>query len=154
MTRKGFVVHDVYPYLRVRDSRAAIDFCQRAFSATELFRLVEPTTGRIGHAEIKIGKTVIMLSDEFPEYGIVGPKSIAGTSFTMHLHVDDADAWIERAVAEGATLVRAPSDAFYGERSGTVRDPEGHEWLIGHAIEEVSVEEMQRRYNALFGGQP
>src|SRR5690606_38627310 len=104
--------------LRVRDSRAAIDFCQRAFGATELFRLVEPTTGRIGHAEIKIGKTVIMLSDEFPEYGIVGPKSIAGTSFTMHLHVDDADAWIERAVAEGATLVRAPSDAFYGERSG------------------------------------
>lgn len=154
MTRKGFVVHDVYPYLRVRDSRAAIDFCQRAFGATELFRLVEPTTGRIGHAEIKIGKTVIMLSDEFPEYGIVGPKSIAGTSFTMHLHVDDADAWIERAVAEGATLVRAPSDAFYGERSGTVRDPEGHEWLIGHAIEEVSVEEMQRRYNALFRGQP
>lgn len=149
MTANSFVVHEVYPYLRVRNSNAAIDFYRRAFGASELFRLTEPT-GRIGHAEIKIGNTVIMLSDEFPECDILGPKTIGGTTFTIHLHVDNADAWIERALAEGATLVRAPADAFYGERSGTVRDPEGHEWLIGHAIEEVSVEEMQRRYDALF----
>src|SRR5690606_2684552 len=149
MTEQNFAVHDVYPYLRVRDSNAAIDFYRRAFGATELFRLTEPS-GRIGHAEIKIGKLILMLSDEFPEYGIVGPQSIGGTTCSIHLHVDNADKWIERAVAEGATLVRPPTDAFYGERSGTVRDPQGHEWLIGHAIEEVSVEEMQRRYDALF----
>ncbi len=149
MTPTNFVVHVVYPYLRVRDSNAAIDFYRRAFGATELFRLTEPS-GRIGHAEIKIGSAVIMVCDEFPEYDIKGPKSIGATSVTMHLHVDNADEWIDRAVKEGATLVRPPTDAFYGERSGTVRDPEGHEWLIGHAIEEVSVEEMQRRYDALF----
>src|SRR5512138_3062972 len=149
MTATNFVVHEVYPYLRVRDSNAAIDFYRRAFGATELFRLTEPR-GCIAHADIKIGSAVIMVGDEFPEYDIKGPKSIGATSVTMHLHVDNADEWVDRAVTEGATLVRPPTDAFYGERSGTVRDPEGHEWLIGHAIEEVSVEEMQRRYNALF----
>jgi uncharacterized glyoxalase superfamily protein PhnB len=149
MSSSTFVVHEVYPYLRVRNTAAAIDFYRRAFGASELFRLTEPS-GRIGHAEIKLGNTILMLSDEYPECGISGPLTIGGTSFTIHLHVDNADAWIERAVAEDAMLVRAASDAFYGERSGTVRDPEGHEWLLGHAIEEVSVEEMQRRYTALF----
>jgi uncharacterized glyoxalase superfamily protein PhnB len=149
MSSKNFVVHEVFAYLRVRDSSAAIDFYRRAFGATEEFRLTEPS-GRIGHAEIKIGNTLLMVSDEYPEFGLLGPKTIGATTFTIHLHVDNADEWIVRAIAEGATLVRPPTDAFHGERSGTVRDPEGHEWLIGHAIEEVSVEEMQRRYSALF----
>jgi PhnB protein len=149
MDSPNFTVHEVFPYLRVKDTDKAIDFYRRAFGAIELFRLVEPS-GRIGHAEIKIGNTVLMLSDEYPECGIVGPKTIGGTSFTIHLHVDNADEWIDRAIREGAKLLRPATDAFYGERSGTVRDPEGHEWLLGHEIEKVSVDEMQRRYTALF----
>jgi uncharacterized glyoxalase superfamily protein PhnB len=79
--------------------------------------------------------------------GFVGPRSLGGTSITIHLHVDDADAIIRAAVEAGAKILREPQDHFYGERSGTVRDPFGHEWMIGHSIEEVSPEEMQRRYD-------
>lgn len=93
-----------------------------------------------------------MLSDEYPELGIAGPQSIGGTSFSIHLHVDDADALIARAVSAGATVTRPAQDQFYGERSGTVRDPFGHEWNIGHEIESVSTAEMQRRYDALMRG--
>jgi len=145
----AFAIHEVYPYLRVRDAGKAIDFYRRAFGAEELFRLTEPT-GRIGHAEIRIGATTLMLSEEFPEMGIVGPQALGGTTFSIHLHVDDADAWIARAVEAGATVLRPAADAFYGERGGTVRDPFGHEWMLGHQIEEVSTQEMQRRYDALF----
>jgi PhnB protein len=145
----AFAVHEVYPYLRVRDAGKAIDFYRRAFGAEELFRLTEPT-GRIGHAEIKIGATTLMLSEEYPEMGIVGPQALGGTTFSIHLHVDNSDAWIARAVEAGATVLRPATDAFYGERGGTVRDPFGHEWMLGHQIEEVSTQEMQRRYDALF----
>jgi PhnB protein len=145
----SFAVHEVYPYLRVRDAARALEFYRRAFGAQELYRLTEPG-GRIGHAEIKIGGTTLMLSDEYPEMGIVGPQALGGTTFSIHLHVDDADAWIARAVEAGATIVRPATNAFYGERGGTVRDPFGHEWMLGHQIEEVSVDEMQRRYTALF----
>jgi PhnB protein len=148
-TAASFAVHEVYPYLRVRDAAKAIEFYQRAFGAQELFRLTEPG-GRIGHAEIKIGTTTLMLSEEYPEMDIVGPKTLGGTTFSIHLHVDNADAWIARAVEAGGTVVRPARDAFYGERSGTVRDPFGHEWLLGHQIEEVSTKEMQSRYTALF----
>lgn len=146
---RSFAVHEVYPYLRVRDAAKALEFYQRAFGAQELFRLTEPS-GRIGHAEIKLGATTLMLSEEYPEFGIVGPQALGGTTFSIHLHVDNADAWIARAVEAGATVVRPATDAFYGERSGTVRDPFGHEWLLGHQIEEVSTEEMQRRYTEMF----
>ena len=144
-----FAVHEVYAYLRLKRAADAIEFYKQAFGATELFRLVEPG-GRIGHAEIKIGTTTIMLSEEYPEYGLVGPETLRGTTVSIHLHVDDADAWIARAVAAGAVVARPASDAFYGERSGSIRDPFGHEWLIGHQIEEVSWEEMQRRYTELM----
>jgi PhnB protein len=150
-TDRTYAVHEVYPYLRVRDAGRALDFYKQAFGAEELFRLTEPS-GRIGHAEIKIGGTTLMLADEYPEMNIVGPQTLGGTTFSIHLHVDNADAWIERAVAVGATVLRPAADAFYGERSGSVRDPFGHEWLLGHQIEEVSTEEMQRRYTALFAG--
>lgn len=146
-----YSVHEVYPYLRVHDAAAAVEFYRQAFGAEELFRLTEPS-GRVGHVEIKIGTAVLMLSDEYPEMNMVGPRKLGGTSFAMHLHVNDADAWMARAVAAGATVVRPASDAFYGERSGTVRDPFGHEWLIGHQIEAVEPAEMQRRYDALFAG--
>ena len=148
-TDRTYAVHEVYPYLRVREAGRALDFYKQAFGAEELFRLTEPG-GRIGHAEIRLGGTTLMLADEYPEMNIVGPQTLGGTSFSIHLHVDNADAWIERAVAAGATLLRSAADAFYGERSGSVRDPFGHEWLLGHQVEEVSTEEMQRRYTALF----
>ena len=144
-------VHEVFPYLCVADTDAAIGFYSRAFGASELFRLVEPG-GRIGHAEIDLGGTTLMLCDEFPEMGIRAPQAGAGTPMSIHLHVDDADAMIAAALAAGATLERAASDAFYGERSGSVIDPFGHRWLIGHSIESVTPEEMQRRYTQLFAG--
>jgi uncharacterized glyoxalase superfamily protein PhnB len=146
-------IHELFPYLRVKNAGKAIDFYQRALGATEKFRLTEPG-GRIGHAELDFGGTTLMLSEEYPELGIVGPESIGATSVSIHLHVDDCDALIRQAVAEGAKLLREPSDAFYGERSGTVRDPFGHEWLIGHSIEQVTPEEMQRRYNELMNATP
>lgn len=144
------MISELFPYLRVTDADAAIRFYAAAFGATERLRLVEPS-GRVGHAELLFGAHTIMLSDEFPEYGIRGPGS-AGVSIDLHLHVDDADAAIQRALDAGAVLVRPASDAFYGERSGRVRDPFGHEWSIGHSIEDVTPEEMQRRYTAMFAG--
>jgi uncharacterized glyoxalase superfamily protein PhnB len=142
-------IQEAYPYLRVHSTAEAIDFYARAFDARELFRLTEPG-GRIGHAEIKVGPTTIMLSDEYPEGGIRGPRSLGGTTFSMHLHVGNVDQAFEQAVAAGASIVRPLQDQFYGERSGTVRDPFGHEWLLGGHLETVSTEEMQRRYTALF----
>jgi uncharacterized glyoxalase superfamily protein PhnB len=142
-------IQEIYPYLRVHDAAEAIEFYSRAFGAEELFRLTEPS-GRIGHAEIRIGPSTIMLSDEFPESGVTGPRSLGGTSFALHLHVDDVGSAFARAVSAGATIVRPLRDQFYGERSGTVRDPFGHEWLLGGHLETVTPEEMQRRYTAMF----
>ena len=144
-------IHELFPYLRVKGADRAIDWYKRAFGATEKFRLTEPS-GRVGHCELLFGQATLMLSEEYPEHGLLGPQSVGGTSVTLHLHVDNADAMIDRAVAAGATLVRPPSDAFYGERGGTIRDPFGHDWLIGHNIEDVAPEEMQRRYTKLMSG--
>src|SRR5690606_38518126 len=96
----------------------------------------------------------LMLSEEFPEYGCLGPASVGGTSVGLHLHVDDADALIRRAVEAGAEVIRPAQDHFYGERSGTVRDPFGHEWNLGHHIEDVTPEEMQRRYTVELESKP
>lgn len=144
-------VHELFAYLCVRNAAEAMDFYRRAFGATEKFRLTEPS-GRIGHAELDFGGATLMLSDEFPEYGIRAPQPGAGTSVTIHIHVDNADVVIKQAVDAGAILEIPPSDAFYGERSGAVRDPFGHRWNIGHHIEDVSTEEMQRRYTAMLQG--
>ncbi len=142
-------IHETYAYLRVADGAAAIDFYKTAFGAVEKFRLTEPG-GRLGHAELLFGDDTIMLSDEFPEMGIRGPASVGGTTVGLHLHVDDADAVLARAEAAGGEIIRPATDQFYGERSGTIRDPFGHEWLVGHEIEAVEPEEMQRRYDAMF----
>jgi PhnB protein len=142
-------IHELFPYLRVKEAGRAIEFYKQAFGAVEKFRLTEPS-GRIGHCELLFGSTTLMLSEEYPEYGFLGPQSIGGTSISIHLHLDDADAAIARAVSAGATVIRPASDAFYGERSGTVRDPFGHEWMLGHNIEDVAPEEMQRRYDELM----
>lgn len=144
-------IHELFPYLRVKNAARAIAYYIEAFGATEKFRLVEPS-GRIGHCELLFGGATVMLSEEYPELGFLGPESIGGTSMAIHLHVDDCDAMLARAVAAGGAWVRKPSDAFYGERSGVVRDPFGHEWNVGHSIEEVSTAEMQRRYTELMQG--
>jgi PhnB protein len=142
-------IQEVYPYLRVHSAHEAIDFYTRAFGAKELFRLAEPS-GRIGHAELKIGPSTLMLADEDPESNICGPRTSGGTTFSIHLHVGDVDKAFEQAVRAGASVIRPLQNHFYGERSGTVRDPFGHEWLLGGHLETVSPEEMQRRYTDLF----
>jgi len=143
------MVHEMFAYLCVSDGKAAIEFYTVIFGAKERFRLTEPG-GRLGHAELEIGGSVLMISEEYPEYGILGPKALGGTPVSIHLHVDNADAMVERAVAAGATLERPVSDAFYGERGGVFRDPWGHRWNIGHSIEQVTPEEMQRRYTEMM----
>ncbi|MEK6283648.1 MAG: VOC family protein [Acidobacteriota bacterium] len=142
-------IHELFAYLCVENAAEAIEFYTKAFGAREKFRLTEPS-GRIGHAELDFGSTTMMLSDEFPECGIKGPKAVGGTSVTIHIHVDNADEMIRRAVEAGAAIEREPEDAFYGERSGSIRDPFGHRWNIGHSIEEVSTDEMQRRYTEML----
>ena len=142
-------VHELFAYLCVKNAAEAIEFYTKAFGARETFRLTEPS-GRIGHAELDFGCATLMLADEFPEYGITAPQAGGGTPVTIHLHVDNADEVISRAVEIGATLEIAPSDQFYGERSGAFRDPFGHRWNIGHHIEDVSATEMQRRYTQML----
>jgi PhnB protein len=142
-------VHELFAYLCVRDVAGAVDFYARAFGAAELYRLVEPS-GRIGHCEVRLGPSTLMLAEEFPEYGVTAPPPEGLAGVTLHLHVTDADAIARQAVAAGATLLSEPTDQFYGERSCKLRDPFGHTWLIGHSIESVSTEEMQRRYTAMF----
>lgn len=142
-------IHEAFPYLRVKGAARAIEYYKAAFGATEKLRLVEPS-GRVGHAELALGPITLMVSEEFPELGIHGPTANAPTSSAIHLHVDNADTLIARCVELGATVVRPAADHFYGERSGKIRDPFGHEWDIGHSVEQVSPEEMQRRYTALF----
>lgn len=142
-------IHEVFPYLRVNDAAAAIDFYVRAFGAVEKYRLVEPS-GRIGHAELQLGPIVLMLSEAYPEYGLLAPEVGKDLGASIHLHVDDCDALAAQAVAAGATMQMEPSDQFYGERSCRLQDPFGHQWLLGHEIEKVTPEEMQRRYNAMF----
>lgn len=142
-------IHEVYAYLTVSNTAAAIDFYGQVFGAKELFRLSEPS-GRIGHAELDFDGSTIMLADEFPEHGLKSADSIGATPVTIHLHVDNADEIVQRAIEAGATLEREPQDHFYGERSGSFFDPFGLRWLIGHAIEEVSCEEMQRRYTKMM----
>jgi uncharacterized glyoxalase superfamily protein PhnB len=141
-------IKEVFPYLRVKNAAAAIEFYSYVFGAREVFRLSEPN-GRIGHAELQIGNGTLMLSDEYPEYDILSPQSLGGTSASIHLHVANADAVAARAVEAGATMVREPADQFYGERSCALRDPFGHEWSLGHEIEKVSHEELQRRFTVM-----
>lgn len=141
---------NVMPYLRVHDAKAAIAFYKAAFGAKERFRLT--MTNKIGHAEIDIAGCVIMLSDEFPEMGVIGPKSLKGTSVTMSLMVRNCDAAMKKAIAAGAKIKRPPTDEFYGDRSASLEDPFGHEWMLQQRIEEVPPKEMQRRLDAMMAG--
>lgn len=136
--------HSVTPYLVVKDAARALDFYVRAFGAVELMRMPQED-GRIGHAEIRIGDSRVMLADEFPEIGARSPESIGGSPVTIMLYVDDVDATVARAVSAGAKLTRPVADQFYGDRSGAVTDPFGHVWFVATHVEDVAPEEMERR---------
>ena len=144
----GSVTTELQPYLVVDGAAAAIDFYVAAFGAVETMRLMQPD-GRVGHAELTIGTSGIMLADEFPEMGFVGPLARGGTSVSLHLVVPDVDATVGAAVEAGATLERPVADQFYGSRSGSIIDPFGHRWLVQTPIEDVSIDEMQHRLNEL-----
>lgn len=138
----------VMPYLRVKGAAEALAFYKKAFGAKERFRL---TMGdKLGHVEIDIGGCVIMFSDEFPEMGVVGPKSLNGTTVTLALMVKDCDAAVKKAVAAGAKCTRPPTDEFYGDRSAQVEDPFGHVWMLQQNIEAVTPKEMQKRLDAMM----
>jgi PhnB protein len=141
------VIREVYPYLCVRDAAAAIEFYSRVFAAQEVLRLTD-ASGRIAHAELKLGPALVMLVDEHPEYGIRSPLAFGGTGTTLHLHVNDVDTLTARAREAGATVLREPADQGHGERQSRLRDPFGHEWLLGHELEAVSPEEIKRRFEA------
>ena len=139
--------HAITPYLIVRDAEAAIAFYIAAFGAEERYRLTDPHSGKIGHADLKVGDGGFMLADEHPDFGALSPATIGGTPVKLHLSVDDSDAVVARAEQAGAIVLRPVQDQMYGERSGMIADPFGHQWFIGHPIAEVSPEEMQARYD-------
>jgi PhnB protein len=134
----------ITPYLCVDDAAAAIEFYTRVFGAKERMRMPAPD-GRIGHAELTVGDSVLMLSDEYPEMEIRGPKSLGGTAVTLSIYVEDVDDVVERATNAGAKVRREVQDQFYGDRSGQIEDPFGHLWSIQTHVEDVAPDEMQRR---------
>jgi len=136
------------PALAVHDAKLAIAFYQQAFAATELYRLIDPESGKIGHAELSINGSMIMLADEYSGFN-KSPQTLRGTTVKLTLMVDDVDDCVARASAAGATVVMPPSDQFYGHRSATIRDPFGHEWMLQKEIEQVAPAEMQRRWDAM-----
>jgi PhnB protein len=139
--------HTATPYLIMSDAARAIDFYKRAFGATELHRYDAPG-GKIGHAEIKVGDSVIMLADEYPDMGYRGPRAIGGTPVSIMLYIEDVDTWFKRAVDAGAKELRPVVDQFYGDRSGTLEDPFGHVWTLATHKEDLSHEEMMKRAQA------
>ena len=140
--------HHITPYLIIKGAAAAMDFYKDVFGATEIMRMPQPN-GRIGHAEMKMGDSFIMLADEYPEMDIVSPTTLGNSTVGILLYVDDADATFNKAVSRGAKVNKAMADQFYGDRSGTVIDPFGHKWTIATHVEDVSPEEMERRMAAL-----
>lgn len=136
--------HTITPYLMLRDATRAIDFYKDVFGAEEIRRMPMPD-GRVGHAELRIGDSIVMLADEFPEMGYVGPATRGGTTVGLNLYVADCDAVFNRAVAAGSKVLKEMADQFYGDRNGTIEDPFGHWWTINTHVEDVSEEEMARR---------
>lgn len=150
MSANSFSYPPMSPYLIVNDANKAIEFYKAAFSATEIFRLTDAKTGAVGHAELMVNGSHIMLADENPAWGNKSPLSLGGTAVTFSLMVENADAATERARAAGATIQMPPTDMFYGFRSAGISDPFGHKWMLQHPIENVSHEEMQKRWDAML----
>ncbi len=139
--------HTVTAYITVDNAAAALDFYKKAFGAAELMRFPGPG-GKIMHAEIKIGDSPVMLSDEFPEMGARSPKSIGGAASMLMVYVENVDKLTEQAIAAGAKVIRPVQNQFYGDRSATLEDPSGHRWTIATHIEDLSMEEMKKRGEA------
>ncbi|MBL6427160.1 VOC family protein [Maritimibacter sp.] len=139
------------PYIVCRDAPAAIDFYVAAFGAVEDFRMTEPGSGKLGHAELEIGGARLMLADEWPDFGALSPDSIGGTAVTLYLQVEDVDAVVAQAEQAGAMVLRAPADQSFGERTATVQDPFGHRWMLATVKEVLTGEEMQKRWEAEVG---
>ncbi len=135
--------HSVTPYLIVDDAERALAFYREALGAEEVVRL--PMAGKIGHAEIRIGNSMVMLSDEWPDMGALGPKSRGGATSSFVLYVEDADKAFDRAVKAGAKVDKPVENQFWGDRMGSVTDPFGHKWSFGSHVEDVSPEEMKKR---------
>jgi PhnB protein len=136
--------HSVQPYLAVDDAAKAIDWDKQAFGATERFRMNGPG-GTIGHAELQIGDSVVMLSDPFPQASTKPPKELGGTTSSVMLYVEDVDGTVKQAVDAGATVTMEVSDQFWGDRFGSVTDPFGHSWGIATHVEDVPPDEMEKR---------
>ena len=141
----------VSPYLCVDGAAAAIEFYGAVLGATERVRMPAPGGG-IGHAELQLGDSVIMLSDEMPEMGVRGPRAVGGTPVILSVYVEDVDAVFDRAVSAGATPLRAVENQFYGDRSGQFEDPFGHVWSVATHVEDVAFDEMARRAAEMMGG--
>ena len=139
-------------HMTVHDAKAAIAFYSKAFGAVEAFRLVEPASGRVGHAEIRIGDSILMLNDEYPDFGARSPAAIGGSPVAFHIQVPDADKAVDRAVKAGATLVRPVQDQFYGDRSGMIACPFGYRWFLATSKAQVSPAEMQKRWGKMLEG--
>ena len=135
--------HTLTPYLVLSDAAKAIEFYKEAFGATEEARLPGPD-GRLMHASVKIGDSQVMLVDEMPEWGALGPKSLKGSPVTIHLYVDDVDAFVARAVSAGAKVTMPVADQFWGDRYGKLEDPFGHHWSVATHVRDVSMEDAQK----------
>ena len=146
-------MHSVTPHLICAGAAKAIDFYKEAFGAVEQARLPGPD-GRIMHAAILIGDSTVMLVDEMPEWGALSPQSLNGSPVTIHLNVDNADAFVERAVQAGAKVTMPVADQFWGDRYGKIQDPFGHHWSVAHPVREVSMEEAQKAMQAMAKPQP
>lgn len=136
--------HTFTPYFAVQGATQAIEYYKKAFGATELFRMEAPG-GKIGHAEMKIGNSIVMLADEFPEMDFKGPKSYGGSSCAFYLYVEDCDAVFNQAIAAGGKVIKPMQDQFYGDRSGQLEDPYGHRWSVATHKEDLSMEEVGKR---------
>ena len=139
------------PYLAIKNGVKALEFYRKAFGATEIYKLILPDD-RLGHAEIRLGDSVIMLSDEFPEFGRKAPETLGGSPVSIHLYVEDVDAFFKRALAAGAKKRKPVKDQFYDDRSGQLEDPFGHLWWVATHKEDVAPEEMQKCVQAMFWG--
>ena len=140
------------PYLAVKGAREAIEFYKKAFGAIELFALVDPSDGRIGHAELQFGDSMVMLSDEYPDFGAVSPDTLGGSPVKLHISVADVDAMFAEALKLGCTEVRPVKEQFFGDRTGTLVDPFGYTWSLATTVREVSPEEMQALWAKVMNG--
>ena len=141
--------HTVTPYLIVKSAAKAIEFYRQAFGAKELMRFDQPD-GKIGHAEIKIGDSPVMLADEFPDMGFRSPETLGGAGVSMMIYVDNVDRVYSQSISAGAKVLKPLQDQFWGDRTGTVTDPFGHIWTIATHKEEVSPEEIKRRFEEMM----